>query len=183
MKKHWLLAALGIVALLGGIACVGAWMVISVRANSKYDILRAEASAHMHTAAPMTPAADALIAEVKSRWVKVFSEVNGPTSYSLKTVELSPSVPHVVELFTYRMPEYSYLPWSSRKNERAALKGLIQAIVLADCTGEPLYVSNNGDEAFIRCNEKVALLFSEDPSGLRETIYVREMKDSKAEAE
>jgi len=163
MKR--LIATIIVVAAVG----IGAWLTFSLRAKRKYDDARADLGKHLFSVVQMDGDTTALLAEVQTNWVESYSEVGSVYTEALKTVGLSPSVSNLIEMFTYRMPEYSLL-FPSRNKEPAAM-GQIQATLLPMSVDGLIYVSEDQHLAMIRCKTNVVLVFADEAGGLREAQY------------
>lgn len=90
------------IAVLVAVIGLAAYLVVSLGSKKKYDRARTELANHVLSEAPMDAETKALLAEVRTNWIEMSSEVDGPHADALKTIGLEPSVSNVIELFTYR---------------------------------------------------------------------------------
>ena len=164
MKKLIPIIAVLVVAI--GIA---AYLAVSLHIKRKYDKARIELADHVLSAVPMDAETKVLLTEVRTGWVEKNNEVGGPHSDALKTIGLEPSVSNVIELLTYRMPEYSLL--SLRRNSRPMQIGAIQAVLLPISIDKSIHVSDDRHVALIRIHPAIVYVFTDEAGGLRETQY------------
>jgi len=169
------------IAVLAVAIAIGAWLVVSFRAKRRYDDARGELAKHVLSAVPMDAQTTALLTEVRTSWVEEYSEVAGLYSDALKTIGLKPSVSNLIEVFTYRMPEYSLL--SPGRNKKPRLIGMIQAQLLPVSVDQSIHVSDDRHVALIRCQTSLVFVFSDDTGGLREAKYCLKKANIEPEAE
>jgi hypothetical protein len=164
MKK--LVSALIIIAFAVGI---GVWLSFSLRAKQKYDAVRSELGKHLFSVIKMDADTSVLLADVRADWVESHSQIDGPSSDAIRTVGLTPSVSNLVEVFTYEMPTFSLL--SLGRNKKPVVMGMLQSMILPVSIDASIHLSNDGHLALIRCRTNVVYVFSDEETGLRESMY------------
>ena len=164
MKK--LIPAIVVVLIVVG---VGVWLTLNLRAKRKYDRMRDGLSQHSYSLVQMDAGTTALLAEVRGNWVESHSETEGPHSKALETVGLRPSVSNLTHVFTYRLPEYSFL--SLDQNKKSATMGMIQGTIFPVTIDQSIHVSDDGHLVLIRCQKNLVYVFSDEETGLREAMY------------
>lgn len=156
-----------------------AWLAVNLRAKPKYDKMRHELSEISYSVVEMDADTTALLADVRGNWFESHSETEGPHSKALETVGLRPSVSNLTHVFTYRLPEYSFL--SLDQNKKSAAMGMIQATIFPVTIDQSIHVSDDGHLALIRCQKNLVYVFSDEETGLRETMYYVKKKNIEPE--
>ena len=135
-----------------------------------YDKVRGEVLPFVLSVAPLDASDKLFLADVQEGWVKKYSEVGGPHSEALAAVGHKPSFSTLVDLLTYRMPEFSW--FAPGQTKQSALIGVIQGSLLSITTDRVLRLSDDRHSAFLRLRATVICVFNDDAGGLRETMYV-----------
>ena len=94
---------------------LSAWGFFSFRAYKSYETARSHLAEGLLSAADMDTVTESYLAEIRSGWTQRDSRLNGAHADALRTVALNPTVANLVQLLTYRIPNYSLT--SMRKNE------------------------------------------------------------------
>lgn len=162
--KRWI----GISAALGMVALVALWVVFIVGAREPYEKLRT----HLVPMNLVEIDADeqAFVDDVRTNWKLQSSEIDGDGKV-LEAGDYTPTVANWVDLQTWKMPEFSYWNWrANRRNaELAALFGML-AMRSDDRT---VYAARDRELAYVRVQDGLVWIMTNDPSGLRGSIYVR----------
>jgi|TARA_B100001093_G_scaffold341422_1_gene326148 hypothetical protein len=166
MKK-----AISIIVIVLIVLGTDAWLTLNLRAKQKYDKMRNELSQLSYSAVTMDADTTSLLTEVREKWRRSHSQMDGPHSDALKTLELDPSVSSLAHVFTYRLPRYSLL--SIEKNKKSATMALVQGLLMPVAIDESIHVSANGHLALIQIHPNCVLVFADENSGLREEMYVQ----------
>ena len=158
-----------IIAVFAAVIGLAAYLVVSLSSKQKYDKARTELAVHILSEVPMDAEIKALLAEVRTSWIETSNEVGGPHADALKTLGLEPSVSNVVDLLTYRMPEYSLLLLG--RHRRPMQIGTIQVVLIRISTDKSIHVSDDRQVALIRLRPTMVCVFQDEAGGLRETLY------------
>ena len=143
--------------------------MLNLRAKSKYDKVRKELTRHLCEVAPFDAATTAFLAEVQANWTNSHSIVGGPHSDALKLLGLTPSVTNLVHALTYRLPAYAFT--APNQNKKSIIMAAVQKILLPVTIDGSIHVSDDNHTAIIRCQTNFVYIFTDDTSGLRESIY------------
>ena len=152
-----------------------AWLALNLRAKRKYDELRDRLAQCSYSLVKMDSDTTALLAEACADWTEAYSHVGGPHSDALKTVGLRPSVSNLTHVFTHRLPEYSFL--SPNQNKKSVVMGAIQSLLFSVTIDDAIHLSGDGSIALIRCQTNLVLVFADEESGLRESMYYAKKQD------
>jgi hypothetical protein len=166
MKK-----AISVIVIVIIVIGAGTWLTLNLRAKQKYDKMRNELSQLSYSVVKMDTDTIALLAEVREKWSRSYSQMDGPHSDALKTLGLDPSASNLVHFFAYRLPKYSLL--SIEKNKKSAAMGLVQGLLMPVAIDESIHVSANGGLALIQVKTNCVLVFADENTGLREEMYVK----------
>ena len=170
-----------IIAVLAAVIGLVAYLVVSLGSKKKYDKARTELAVHILSEAPMDAEIKALLTEVRTSWIETSNEVGGPHADALKTLGLEPSVSNVVDLLTYRLPEYSLL--SLGRNRRPMQIGAIQAVLIPISMDKSIHVSDDRQVALIRLRPTIVYVFQNEAGGLRETQYRLKLENAESAVE
>lgn len=146
-----------------------AYLLVSFASKGKYDKVRLELANHVLSETPMDEEREALLNELGTNGTVVSSALNGPYTDALKTLGWEPSVESVVELMTYRMPEYSWMALGG--NQRPMNVGAVQAVVLSSSVDKQIHVSDDRQVALIQISPAIVYVFQNEQGGIRETQY------------
>ncbi len=164
MKK--LIPALVVVVI---VVFVGSWLGLSFQTKAKYDNLRKELSKYPVTVSPMDNRTNELLLEIESKWTCKLNETNGPHSFALKGLGLTPSVKNVAYLISFQMPEYSWL--SQESNKEATKFAMIKGEMSPKVTDKTIHISANEKTAFVIIKDNIVLVFRDEANGMREMVY------------
>ncbi len=171
-----------IVAVAIGIAIgIGTWLTLNLRAKQKYDKARDELAKGLPSVVKMDSDTMAFVADVRANWVESYSEVRGVHSDALKTLGLRPTVKNLVHVFTHRLPEYTFL--SPEQNLKSMVMGIVQGTIVPMTNDQSIHLSDDGHLALVRCHTNIVLMFSDEPTGLREAMYKVKQKNIEPGAE
>ena len=163
MKK--LIPSIIIVIILAG---VSAWLVLNLRAKRKYDAMRNEL-VPPYSVVQMDEKMNAFLAQVQSDWTKGQDFVGGPIPKTFATVGLSATVSNLLGMYSYTMPEYSFV--SPDRNKKAVLMGLIQGVSLSMSVDRTISVSTDHHLAMNRITTNQVQIYTDTAEGLREEYY------------
>ena len=158
-----------IIAVFAAVIGLAAYLVVSLGAKNKYDKTRTELADHVLSEAPMDAETKALLTEVRTSWIETTNEIGGPHTGALKTLGWEPSVSSLIDLMTYRMPEYSLLALG--RNRRPMQIGTVQAVLIPISTDKSIHVSDDRQVALIRHSPTMVSVFQNEEDGLREIQY------------
>jgi hypothetical protein len=158
-------------AIVIALAAVGAvaWCALNLRAKRKYDHVRDELAQHSYAVVPFDQKTTAFLAEVRTSWTNSHSQVGGPHSDAIKLLGLRPSVSNLVHVFTHRLPAYSFL--SLDQNKKSAVMAMVQGLLMPVTMDNSIHRSEDGLTALVRCQTNLVYVFSDEPAGLRESMY------------
>ena len=100
-----------------GLVLLGVWVVLDLRAKSKYDQVKHETEL-VYTVTPINQEMTAFLTEVQSSWTSKADETDGPESEMIKLAGMTPSVTNLINVLNYQMPPYAW--FSSEQNRKAA---------------------------------------------------------------
>jgi len=170
MEKFTRIAVFAVASVVFLVVVIGAgvWLSTFLRAKQKYDEFRVELGGPF-SEVQMNAEATSLLEEARSKWVLRYNDVNGPHSEALKILGMQPTVANLVALFTYPLPDYSWV--RSARNVRASATGVIQAKIFPVSVDHAIHVSEGRDLAYIQISENIVVVFTDDTEGLREAGY------------
>jgi hypothetical protein len=160
------------------VAYFGSWLSLHFAAKKKFDKARNEINTGILTREIMDAQTRELLTIVRKDWTKHTSEVNGAHSVALKLAGIRPTVSNLVDLFSSRVPEYSF--FSLSKNKESAIIAPILAMLLPITVDGTIHVSSDGSLALIQNSANTVHVFTDESEGLREEWYRREKVDIKA---
>ena len=144
------------------------WLVLTVRAKSKYDQARQEAVA-AYAVTPMDEQAIKFLAEVQSGWRCWGDYKNAADAETLKLAGKPPLVRNLIELFDYEMPPFHW--FSPSQNRQAATFNLVKAKFMPISLDKQWHISADEHTAYLLCKSNMVALYRDEPSGLRATYY------------
>ena len=146
-----------------------AWCTLHLRAKRKYDHVRNDLAQHSYAVVPFDADTTTFLAEVRSSWTNSHSQVGGPHSDAIQLLGLRPSVSNLVHVFTHRLPTYSFL--STDQNKKSAVMAMVQGMLMPITIDDSIHLSDDGHTALVRCQTNLVYIFSDEQSGLRESMY------------
>ena len=147
-------------------ACV--LLTLNLRAKLDYEKTRAELNAHAYTAVQIDADDDALLARIRADW-QSSNIIRGFSSDALEALEKHPSVSNLVDVVTYRLPEYAFV--SPSRNTEPLVMATILPVIRLKSIDQLIYVSDDRHPAFIRCLPTAVMVYTDEEAGLRETLY------------
>ncbi|MBI1338049.1 MAG: hypothetical protein GC164_13965 [Phycisphaera sp.] len=172
--KKMKLVIVGVVVVIV-ISGVTAWLGINHYAKGKYDKMKSMLSPYEKV--QINDETTAILTKAKNEWKMAYSDIGGPHTDALKLLGLEPSVSNLLYVFTYSLPQYSYL--APQQNAKAALMCSIQERIFPITIDQSIHVSQDEKLAMFRCNEKTILVFLDEGKGLREEMYHVKKEDIK----
>ena len=153
-----------------GVLGISLWLAFNIRAKPKYDEVRSSLELDQPFAVvEMNEETVNLFDEVHSSWDAQYSVVDGPHTDALNTLGLTPSVSNVISLYTYQLPEYS---WLSPEQNKAALRfAAVYAVILPATMDQSIHVSPDRQSALIRRSPSLVDVFTDESDGLREASF------------
>ena len=150
------------------------WLVFLLNAQADYDPARGRLDADLGE-----PFAVRLIDEdlrktigvIESTWQRQGKGVPSPHAAALRLAGIAPSVDGLIELYYYRMPDFSWL--NSSRNRESREIAFVQAKIVPISLDKTIHVSADRRIALVRVTEAVVFIFREDPNGLSETVWAR----------
>jgi hypothetical protein len=162
--KRWL----SIGAALAVVAGVVAWVIFIGNARAPYEKLR------MHVVPLNLVEIDAdeqaFADEVRSKWRLQSSEIDGDGEI-LDAGGITPTVANWVDVQTWKMPEFSC--WNWRANRRNAELATLFGFLAMRSDDRTVYAARDRTLAYVRVRDGLVWLMTNDPAGLRGSIYVR----------
>ena len=146
------------------------WLVLELRAKSKYDQARREEIA-AYLVKPMDQQTAAFLADVQSSWKCGGDITNGADSETLKLVGKPNTVRSLIETFNYEMPPFQW--FSPSQNRQAAVFNLVKAKFMPVSLDKQWHVSADEHIAFLICRSNLVALYRDETSGLRASYYAK----------
>jgi len=171
--NRWVLGIILVVVVLGA----GSWGVLSFRAKAKYDQTRKELLI-VYPVTAMDQQRKTFLADVQSNWTCKADSVGGPNSEMVKLAGMTPSVQNLIHVFNYQMPEYAW--FSPAQNRNAAMIGLLKAKFFPTSVDKQWHISDNEHLVMLWANKNIVFVYRDEPSGMRETMYVRNTTSNQA---
>lgn len=155
--------------ILMGLALIACWLVVEIRARSKYDQLRRD-EAVTYSVTPMDRQSAAFLAQVQSHW-RCWADIrNGPDLQALEVSGKEPTVHNLIDMFNYQMPPFQWL-WPSENRQAIALS-LVKAQFMPPSLDKQWHVSPDEHVAFLICKSNMVALYQDERSGVRTSYYV-----------
>ncbi|MCP3927120.1 MAG: hypothetical protein GY714_31560 [Desulfobacterales bacterium] len=145
--------------------------MLNIIAKQKYDDMRSELNIVSFSKVQINSGIQKLIIEARTKWTEKYSKIDGPHSNMLKGTKLKPTVSNLINIFTYKLPDYSFFSMDFNRKSIEICK--IQSIVFPVSIDNLIYVSDKKKIAIIRVQKNVILLFSDEESGLQEAMYIK----------
>lgn len=160
---------------------LAAYLIVSLGVKNKYEETRTELAAYALTETPMDEEIRALLSEARTSWIETHNKLGGPHADAVKTLGWEPSISSLIDLMTYRMPEYSLL--SLGPNKRPLQIGMLQAVLLPISMDHSIHVSDDRQLALIRLSPNIVCVFQNEEGGLHETRYRLDSKNVESAVE
>lgn len=159
---------IGIGAALAVVALVALWMVVIGGARQPYEKLRT----HVVPLNLVEIDADeqAFVDDVRTNWKLQSSEIDGDGKI-LEAGDFTPTVANWVDLQTWKMPEFSY--WNWRANRRNAELATLFGGCARRSDDHTVFAARDRTFAYVRVRDGLVWLMTNDPSGLRGSVYAR----------
>ena len=157
------------IAILLVLMLITCWLVLEIRAKSKYDQARRD-DAVAYSVTPMDQQTVAFLARVQSSWTCWEDITNGADSETLKLVGKSPTVRNLIETFNYEMPAFQW--FSPSQNRQAAAVNLVKAKFMPVSLDKQWHISADEHITFLICKSNIVALYQDEPTGLRASYYV-----------
>lgn len=162
--KPWIVIGAVLAIVVGGVA----WLLYFSEVRETYE----KARAHVVPLNLVEIGADqqAFVDEVRSTWKLQSSEIDGDGKI-LEAADFTPTVANWVDVQTWKMPEFSY--WNLRANRRNVELATLFAFLAARSDDRTVYADRDRTLAYVRVQDGLAWLMTNDPSGLRGSVYAR----------
>ena len=139
------------------------------KAREVYEECRATITPGVLSEVAMSDEMARQLSDVRESWRQTYCELNGPYSQALDGLQRAPTVSHLVDFITYRMPPF---PMESPQESLHPVAVAAFQVYLLPCTMDAcIHVSEDGSVAMIRSAPTLISLFEDTPNGMRETIW------------
>ena len=162
--KRWL--GIGAAAVITIVAA--AWFFYFAEARERYERIRT----HVVTMNLVEIDADeqAFLDDVRANWKQQSSAIDGDGEI-LEAGGITPTVANWVDAETWKMPPFSY--WNYSANRRNAELAVIFGNLAARSGDRTVYAARDRTLAYLRVQDGLVWLMTNDSSGLRGSLYAR----------
>lgn len=161
---------------------VGIWMSINLSAKERYNKLRKELSHAALNVTFMTDQTSSIYEDAKKHWTLVEPYEDVPVSahtIALESIDMAPNVLNLVTLFSFRLPEYSFL--KPKENALSMAMGALQATLLPAAMDGKIHVTKDYLLALIRHSPTLILVYRKTEKGLIKEMFYHKKQDSEKE--
>ena len=154
-------------------ALLALWLIPFVLLNAKYERARINLEQDLgppFSVRPFDGDMQKTLGVIESTWECTSEEVSGPYSDAMRLAGIVPSAEGLIQLYNYRMPQFSWLDLS--QNRKSLEIGAVQAVVVTISIDNTIHFSAEQRLALVRVSKRTVLMFRETESGLSETVWV-----------
>lgn len=154
-------------------ALLALWLIPFVFLNAKYQRARNNLEQDLgqpFSVRPFDGDMQKTLGVIESTWECTSGDVPGPHSDAMRLAGIAPSVEGLIQLYNYRMPEFSWL--DSSRNRKSLEIAAVQAVIVPISIDNIIHFSAEQRLALVRVTKRTVLIFRETESGLSETVWV-----------